>query len=266
VAQLTSDIRTRHDRLDALHAQRQAQQAVNDRSEPESTDLASLRNELTALVATYTEENPLVKRTRQRIAELVGSVSNAAAPGDATNSPAAPGLDPMSMEIATIEGDIKALESDREREGNNIASYRSRVGDAPRLQQELLELTRGYDQVKQQFVTAVAQTEQARRAQDLEESKKGEQFQIQDLASPPTTPYKPNTLRYLVAGVGLGLLVGVGTLGARDLVVQTVRGEEEFAAQFPDLPIYGVIPSLASRPGPPDRPYTSSSRIDPRNA
>jgi capsular polysaccharide biosynthesis protein len=71
----------------------------------------------------------------------------------------------------------------------------------------------------------------------------GDQFRIQDRASPTTAPLKRN-LRYVAAVLALGLVLGVGAATARDLADQTVRGEEDFAAGFPDLPVYAVIPNL----------------------
>ena len=246
---LEGDIRTRNNRLAALRAQRQTMWAID--AEPGNGDepLATYQRELAALRVTYTEENPLVIRKREQVAGLVRPLPPPGLPGALSSPSANAGLGTLSLRIAKLEDEVKALESDRERESTRVASYGAQIANAPRLQQELLELTRGYDQVKRQYDTAVAQRHEAERSQDLEESHKGEQFQVQDLAQAPAVPFRPNIFVLLsLLGIGIvgGLTIGAVTVAARERIVQTVWGEDEFVEGFPDLPIYGVIPSLAA--------------------
>lgn len=246
--QLESDIWSRNDRLVTLRTEQQAQRATPSASGLPGTApgnaeprLATLQHEVQVLLASYTEANPLVKRKQAQIAEFIRTMP----PVDATSALAmAARLDPTAAQIATVENELVALQRDRARELAAVANLRARIGNAPRLQPKLLELTRGYDQMKQQFDTALGQSEQAHHSQELEESTQGDQFQIQDTAYPPVVPYKPNFLQYVMAGLGLGLMIGVGVAAAREFVDQTVRGEEEFAAWFPDLPVYIVVPNL----------------------
>ena len=246
--QLESDIWSRDDRLVTLRAEQRTQRASDVASAlpsaaPGAADphLTTLRLELQALLVGYTEENPLVRRKRTQIAELVRALPPVAAMGAPE---IAPRPDPLAAQIETIENELRALRRDRVRELASIESYRARIGNAPRLQPKLLELTRDYAQLKRQFDTALTQSEQARHSQELEESKQGDQFQIQDPAYPPAAPYKPNFVLYVMAGIGFGLAIGVGAIAGREFVDQTVRGEEEFAAWCPDLPVYGVVPNL----------------------
>ena len=246
--QLEGEIWSRNDRLVTLRAEQQARRARDIASAlpdaaPGDADPrhATLQRELETLLASYTEDHPLVRRQRAQIAELVRTlppVAARAAPAIAARP------DPIAVEIATVESELSAFRGDHARELAGIESYRARIGNAPRLQPKLLELTRGYEELRHQFNTSLAQSEQAQHSQDLEESKQSDRFQIQDLAHPPVVPYYPNVLQYVMTGIGLGLAIGVGMVAARQLLDQTVRGEEEFAAWFPDLPVYGVVPNL----------------------
>lgn len=271
VMQLTGDIQSRNDRLVALRSQQQAQRAlyaatgVPDPAAGEGDDLAALHRELLALLSSYTEEHPAVKRKRTQIAELAQTLQGDRSGGSGA-SVATVRLDPASMQIVAIENEIRALERERARENANIEAFRGRIASAPQRQQRLLELTRDYESVKQQFDTAVAQKEQAQRSQDLEESKKGEQFQIQDRAYPPALPFKPNFIAFVLAGIGLGLALGIGATAAREFVDQTVGNEEEFSAVFPDLPVYAVIPSLDVDLEPRSRPRPSVREVGLRTA
>ena len=219
-ARLTSDVRAANDRLVALRAQRQAQRATDAATGlPEATAgfgdgrLATAKRELQELLASYTEENPLVKRKRHQIADLVRVAPSTGARATAPNDVS---FDPMSARIAAIESEIRGLVRERATENAAIATYRARIGDAPRLQQKFLDLTRDYGAVKAQYDTVATQKQQAQRSQDLERSKTYAQFQIQDRAFPPAIPYKPNLIQFVMAGIGLGLAIGGGATTVRD--------------------------------------------------
>lgn len=231
--QLSSDLRSRNDRLVALRTRHPLPGAIGATPFEGETRLAKYQRELADLLVSYTEEYPLVKQKREQIAELLRSPLPAAADQ----------REPIPLEIASIENDIRELDRDRASEHAKIDSYRAHLANAPQIQQQLIALTRDYDQVKRQFDTAVVQSEQAQRSQDLEGSNKAQQFQIQDRAYPATVPKTPK-FQYPLAVFLLGLMVSFSAVTVRELLDQSVRSEEEFAALFPDLPICGVIPSL----------------------
>lgn len=247
VAKLTSAIQSSNDLLVRLQSQRDAERgrslAFRDGAAGGGVDrLTTLQGELDGLLSVYTEANPLVKRKRAQIAELARTTPPkviAAAP-----NPSAAPPDAISVQIASVQNEIASLERDRARERAQVQAYAARIGNAPRIQPKLLELTRDSDQAKLQLELAAVQNERARHLHDLEESNTGDQFQIQDRASAPTAPFKPSVLAYVLAGIGLGIALGVGAAAAREFLDQSVRSEDAFAALFPDLAVYGVIPSL----------------------
>jgi uncharacterized protein involved in exopolysaccharide biosynthesis len=255
VAKLTAAIQSSNDLLSRLQSQRDGERArpLAGRS-PDSPvggteRLTTLQGELEGLLSVYTEANPLVKRKRAQIAELVHATPPAAVVATAPKNPsvAAP-PDASSLQIAAVENEIASLERDRARETAQVYAYTARIGNAPRLQPKFLELTRDADQAKLQLDLAAVQNDRAQHLHDLEESNTGDQFQIQDPASPPTAPFKPNVFTWVIAGIGLGIALGVGAAAAREFVDQSVRSEDGFAALFPDLAVYGVIPSLDAGP------------------
>jgi uncharacterized protein involved in exopolysaccharide biosynthesis len=238
-ARMTSDIQTRVDRIASLRA-RPPQRSLDGTPTSDGSRLAVAQHELTELLGMYTEEHPMVRRKKEQIADLVRAAAAPTAPGALSVPKRA---DETSIQIATIEDEIKTLERDRAQENVDIAMYRARISNAQPVQQKFLELTRDYDQVKHQFDAAVVQTEQAQRSQDLEGSNKGEQFRVQDRAY-ATPVSSTQTLLYVLWITSAGIGLGVGATVVRELVDQTVRSEDELATLFPDVPIYGVIPSL----------------------
>jgi uncharacterized protein involved in exopolysaccharide biosynthesis len=207
-----------------------------------------MQRELQDLLTSYTEENPLVKRKRSQIAQFVANhpTPTPTTSGDRNSAPG------RSLEVARIEADIRRLEGDRDREQHTVDIMRKRIESMPLRQQELAKITRDYETLKKQYDANFAQKEQAKRAQDIEFAKKGEQFEIQDRASPPTSPSAPKVPQIVLIGLLAGLALGVGLAALLEFIDHTVRNEEEFARRFPDLPILGSIPNLdfeATAPG-----------------
>ncbi len=254
IQQLTSDIHMRSERLATARAEDKARRATADalglpavNDDPDARTFAQMNRELQDLLTNYTDENPLVKRKREQIAQF--AVNH---PGVGVSKPADPeSAVPGSPEIGRLQGEIRGLEADRDREQRNVDMLRRRIENMPLRQQELAALTRDYETLQKQYDANFVQKEQAKRAQDIEAAKKGEQFQIQDRARPPVKPAKPNVPAIVLLGLLGGMGLGVGVALLLEFLDHTVRNEEEFARRYPDLPILGSIPNLDADTTPP---------------
>jgi uncharacterized protein involved in exopolysaccharide biosynthesis len=147
---------------------------------------------------------------------------------------------------------LRNLEADRARAQTQVNLYTARLANIPIRAQELADLTRDYDTLKKDYDTRVGQRELARRSQEVEEAKKGEQFQIQDLARPPAVPFQPVLMQFILMGLASGAGVGVGMAALLEFLDQSVRTEEQFADLFPDIAILGAIPNIVA--GAPPKP------------
>ena len=254
IQQLTGDIQMRSERLATARAEdkvrRSAAVAIDipTGDDPELRAFAQMQRELQDLLSNYTDANPLVKRKRDQIAQFIAN-HPAVTPQPPDHHEA--GAAPRSPEMARLEGEIRSLEADREREQRNVDMLRRRIENMPLRQQELAALTRDYETLQHQYDANFAQKEQAKRAQDIEAAKKGEQFQIQDRARPPVAPSQPNVMQIVLLGLLGGLGLGVGLSALLEFIDHTVRSEEEFAHRYPDLPILGSIPNLDADTHPP---------------
>jgi polysaccharide chain length determinant protein (PEP-CTERM system associated) len=252
IQQLTSDIQMRSERVATARAEEKMRRAdpgavgaTAAGDDPNTRAYAQLQRELQDLLSNYTEENPLVKRKREQIAQFA---ANHPGMSDSGSNPA-PGGDTQSgelrsPEVARLEGEIRSLDADRAAEQRNVNMLRHRIENMPLRQQELAALTRDYETLKRQYDANFAQKEQAKRAQDIEAAKKGEQFQIQDRARPPVEPSQPNVMQIVLLGLLGGLGLGVGVAALLEFIDHTVRSEEELAHRYPDLPVLGSIPNL----------------------
>ena len=247
IQQLTSDIQLRSERLAAARAEDKSRRSTAEllgvpmaTDDPAAREYAQLQRELQDLLSNYTEENPLVRRKREQLKLFTANHPDLSAPKPA-NAEAAP---PSSPEVARLQGEIRSLEADRNREQANLDTLRARIQRMPLRQQELAAMTRDYETLKQQYDANFAQREQALRAQDIEAAKKGEQFQIQDRARPSVKPAKPNVMAIVLLGLVGGLGLGVGLAALLEFLDHTVRNEDDFTRRYPDFPILGSIPNL----------------------
>jgi uncharacterized protein involved in exopolysaccharide biosynthesis len=217
------------------------------------------RNQLAELSARYTEKYPDVIRLRgeveeleRKLAEIPASVASSG--GAETNvSKTRTSLPLTSREreesqllraqIASVDENIKAMIRERDVIRRNIASIQAKVDQAPRRDQDLVTLTRDYDNLKAEYNELQRRKSEADISQDLEMRMKGDQFQILDPANLPKHPFSPNikkifAVAFLMAGlIGFGGAIGLETM---DL---SLRGVTDFKHFF-DLPILASIPVL----------------------
>ena len=89
-------------------------------------------------------------------------------------------------------------------------SHPRRVESAPQREQELQELTRDHDTLKDLYGSLLKRYEDAQLAETMEQRQGSEQFRILDAALPPKEPAAPNRFRLVLVGLvaGAGLAVG----------------------------------------------------------
>ena len=222
-------------------------------------ELNERRNLLTELSAKYTDKYPDVVRLRGEVEELEKKL--AAIPMSVRSSKSNeknvsnPGsylpVTGREMEeyrllkdqIGFAEEDIKALNRERDTIRRNIFAIQAKVNQAPRRDQELITLTRDYDNLKEQYNDLQRKKTEADISQDLEMRMKGDQFQILDPANLPKKHFKPNIMKILVvAFLFAGFLGFGGAIGLENMDL-SLRGVTDFKHFF-DLPILASIPIL----------------------
>jgi len=215
--------------------------------------LDQLRAQLAELRARYTDRHPDVIRTRAEIAQLeaLDKSQKAAAPpaGTGAASSAAaddgdtPKVDPvLRTELASVDLEVRSLKAERERVLGDIARLQGRLENVPRVEQELLSLTRDYENIKNSYESLLDKRLNARLYENLEKSQQGESFTILERALPPTSPYGPNKLLVLGLGLIAGGLVGLLAALLRERSDHTYPDVESLQQAFPGLPVLATIP------------------------
>jgi polysaccharide chain length determinant protein (PEP-CTERM system associated) len=221
-------------------------------------DLDKLKQHLAELSSHYTDRYPEIRSLKDQIAksekarnvlaaqlknEGSGSQNQSAGGRDETDpAQASPALQLQSQlqanlsEITNREQSIAGLKT-------RINDYQARLNAEPAVEQELADLTRGYDQSKVGYDDLLKKKNESSMANDMEQMQQGERFSMLDPPSLPTKPDFPNRLKFCGIGLGVGLALGLIVVGIFELLDDRLYSEEEIKKMLP-VAIISEVPEL----------------------
>jgi polysaccharide chain length determinant protein (PEP-CTERM system associated) len=230
-----------------------------------ANELAGKRSQLAALSTKYTERYPEIRRLKDEVAQLEKRLAEAiAAEGSAGNThvptrlndPRGGGTDRQAPgarerdEILRLRAQGKALDSEiaslrKDRQGieRSIASLEARIEKSPKREQEMVSLTRDYENLKASYDDLLKKKLDADVSQNLEKRQKGEQFQILDPANLPQEPYSPDRKKVFGIAFASAMLIGFGGAFGFEMINPTLRGKRDFQHFF-QVPVLASIPVI----------------------
>jgi succinoglycan biosynthesis transport protein ExoP len=260
--------------LESIQQQYQSAQASlhSDNGDTKSTSPESLKKELLDMQAQlrnlqskYTEEHPDIVALKEKIAKAEDEKKQheSEAADNEKEPKATNGVDAASMEqvqrgspssMMQVESQLKAnqleISNDEQREKNletEISSYQGRLNLTPETEQELTNISRGYDESKSNYDSLLQKQMQSQLATSLEQRQQGEQFRIIDPPSLPEKPSAPNRLMFSLGGLVAGILLGLGLVFGLELMDVRIRQEKDLEGIVAARVLVG-IPRL-STPG-----------------
>jgi uncharacterized protein involved in exopolysaccharide biosynthesis len=150
----------------------------------------------------------------------------------------------MAAELETVKRELRRLDAERDQILADIARFEQHLQRTPRVGQELLILTRDYDNVQNSYRDLLSKRIEARLAENLERSQQSEQFRILERAVAPTRPYSPNKKFCLGAGLLVGLALGVGSALLREETDETFGDPRSLQSAFPGVVVLPSIPVI----------------------
>lgn len=216
--------------------------------------LGRLRSELVDLSSRYTDQYPDVVKLKQQIAkteriraELIANPKRSSEDSIAARD--GEGASPTSP-LAQLQGQLRANQLEISNREHSISELQQRIGDyqarlnaAPTTEQQLAELTRGYDQSKAIYDDLLKKKNASEMATSMEEMQQGERFTVLDPPSLPVNPDFPNRLKFCGIGLGLGLVVGVVVVGGFEFADDRLHTESDLKAMLP-VTILSDVPEI----------------------
>ncbi|MFH1281117.1 MAG: GNVR domain-containing protein [Candidatus Omnitrophota bacterium] len=210
------------------------------------SEAAELEDQLKKLLVDSTEEHPLVKDLRQKIATIKKELSSGeyeiTVAGKPVNSAAATALK-QELEKMTLEASNTptALPLDQNaRTDPNTAIYKLMLMD--KLDSVLARDTKVNENI---YNLLLQKLETAKITQRLESSKIGTRYTIIDPPRLPLSPTQPNKPLVIFLGLLGGLGVGIGLIFAREFLDSSFLDLEEAKAIL-DVPVLGAISRLTT--------------------
>jgi polysaccharide biosynthesis transport protein len=251
--------------LESLQQEYQSIQASLDSGDSAATapdtldkDLIELRHQLQEARSKYTDDYPDVVHLKDKIASMEKLKQDIDAEIAANQKPVktTSDVDPASAvsvehgstsPMMQIQSQLKAnrleLENDQQREKqieSDIATYQARLNLTPQTEQELADISRGYEESKTNYSSLLQKQNDSQLATSLERRQQGEQFRILDPPSLPTRPSAPNHLLMSLAGLAIGLVAGIGLAALFELTNARVRQEKDLQDAVPIKVLVGI--------------------------
>ncbi|MGA3333830.1 MAG: Wzz/FepE/Etk N-terminal domain-containing protein [Terracidiphilus sp.] len=230
------------------------------------TDLASvdaqldkLKTQLADLSSRYTDQYPDVQNVRKQIVKLEVIRDNLIAATKAKSNEAKQPADNSGAADPTLTGPAmqtqSQLQANQMEIGNResaIANLKARINDyqgrlnaEPATEQQLADLSRGYDQSKANYDDLLKKEDESAMATSMEQMQEGERFTMLDPPSLPSKPDFPNRLKFCSIGLAVGLALGLIVAGGFEFMDDRLHTEKEIKSLLP-IAVISEIPEIVS--------------------
>jgi succinoglycan biosynthesis transport protein ExoP len=215
------------------------------------------------LSSRYTDRHPDVRKLKDQIAktekmrdQLLAGLKTPAGTNDGTETanPAGPNGDPAQATLmAPIQSQLRSNQLEITNREHAVATlkakvddYQGRLNQEPIREQQLADLTRGYEQSQASYDDLLKKTNESKTATKMEVLQQGERFRIIDPPSLPLKPAFPNRLKFCGIGLGVGLALGVVFAGAFEMMDDRIHDEKALQKLLP-VGVIAEIPAIARR-------------------
>ena len=221
--------------------------------------LDKLKAKLADLSSHYTDRYPDVQAVKLEIAkteklraDLVADLKSKANSTQSNDGVTARDGSDLSQNppALQLQGQLQANQaeiSNRERAVTGLKArindYQARLNEEPAVEQQMADLTRGYDQSKADYDDLLKKKNESEMATSMEQMQQGERFTMLDPPSLPLKPDFPNRLKFCGIGLGVGLALGLIVAGAFEVLDDRMYSEKDIKGLLP-MAIISEVPQV----------------------
>lgn len=214
---------------------------LNDALNDVDQQRATLNAQLDQLLERYSPEHPDVVRLKKSIAALPEGGTTNAARATPRRAPNNPSYLTAQAQLESVRAGIASAEQRRQELRARRIRLERNIDMAPRVEQEWLQLNRGYNSVRLEFEEIKRRTTGARLSENLEAQNISERFTLLRRAGLPSFPVEPNRVAIIMLGVVFGLGAGIGLAAMIDALDSTIRSAQDLQTSLAIKPI-AIVP------------------------
>ena len=212
---------------------------------PEQRQLQGLKDELSNALAVLSPTNPRIKLLEAQIAALEATVGAQQAGGDGLSDEGLQ-LSAYDIQLADIDGQLESLASLRSEIEATLAALQQSIEATPGNAIALDTLQRDYANARVQYDLAVANRARAETGDTIEALAKGQRISVIEQAIAPREPESPNRPIVAAAGIGGGLVLGLGLVALLELLNRSIRRPVELTTKL-GITAFGTLPNIRTR-------------------
>ena len=230
-------------------------------TDQEPLTLEELRLQLQSLKSRYSNKHPDVVRLVATIAKLEKEQNESTALDSDTkgtsiqpfNSEAQRHMRRMLVQrkdflsqLKLIDKQLATLKKKKKKTRRQIAQYRKRVEEGPKIEQMLVDLRQDLRETSENYQALLEKRLQAQLPENLEMTPQGEQLRILAPATLPENPVKPNHRKILALGFLMAIACGFGLAFSREYLDPTFFSSNQLES-IVKLPILVSIPIVNTK-------------------
>jgi succinoglycan biosynthesis transport protein ExoP len=219
--------------------------------------LKELEDELTRLSSQYTDSYPDVVALRDEIAktqrlkaEIKAEIAARQGSGDKMEAITDPAelaeKQPLMQILSQLKSNDREIEDHKKQAQKlraQITEYQRRLNLTPMREQELEDISRGYEESQRNYDSLLTKLSKSALATSLQERQQGEQFRLIDPPSLPRIPDFPNRFLFSLGGIAGGAFLALLLIVWSELSDPRVRCEAELE-KFLAAGVLAGIPKL----------------------
>lgn len=218
-----SALTDRRSRLEELFERTGRVDLEDETLSPEQERLRDLQQQLASALVIYSPDNPRVRSLGAQVSALELTVDSM----ESENS--TPLTTAYDLRIWDIDGQIAYLTDQKGLVEVEMVELTGTINATPENAISLGTLERNYENTRLQFNQATVSLNEAQTGDRIETLSKGQRIVVIESASTPESPSKPNRKMILAAGVGGGILAGLGVIFLLELINRSIRRPIELA-------------------------------------
>lgn len=202
----------------------------------EEAQLRRLKEQYATAVAVMSMENPRIRVLQSQIDALEKIVAEQAAERSGQIGANGEMLSPYEIQLADLDNQLEFLEARQAQIEGEISALQETIEATPANTIALQTMQRDYENIRTQYDQAVANRARAETGDIIESLSKGQRISVIEQATAPAEPSSPDRPKLIVAGIGGGMMIGLGLIALLEFLNNAVRRPVDITSKLDIVP------------------------------